>query len=85
MKFCNLFQYTTNSQWVESSPLRTITVRDTMSDLPEIRNGHRREEISYGTDPESHFQRLVGFCINTDNCRGCQFIFAFKNIKFLLL
>lgn len=39
-----------------------------MSDLPEIRNGHRREEISYGTDPESHFQRLVRFlfCYKVD-------------------
>lgn len=52
-------KFTSNCQWVESSPLRTITVRDTMSDLPEIRNGHRKEEMSYGTEPESHFQRLI--------------------------
>ena len=30
-----------------------------MSDLPEIRNGHRQEEMSYGTEPESHFQRVI--------------------------
>lgn len=53
------FKYVTNCQWTESAPLRTITVRDTMSDLPEILNGHRKEEMSYGAEPESHFQRLV--------------------------
>lgn len=42
-----------------SAPLRTITVRDAMSDLPKIRNGHKREEIPYGGEPVSHFQRLV--------------------------
>jgi DNA (cytosine-5)-methyltransferase 1 len=44
---------------VTSAPLRTITVRDAMSDLPEIRNGHKREEMPYGGEPMSHFQRLV--------------------------
>lgn len=39
--------------------MRTITVRDTMSDLPEIMNGHRKEEMSYGAEPVSHFQRMV--------------------------
>lgn len=33
-----------------------------MSDLPEIRNGARTEEMSYGGEPESHFQRTVSFC-----------------------
>lgn len=54
-----LLQYVSNCQWTESAPLRTITVRDSLSDLPEIRNGHRKEEMSYGTEPESHFQRMV--------------------------
>jgi hypothetical protein len=30
-----------------------------MSDLPEIHNGQKREEIPYGGEPMSHFQRLV--------------------------
>ena len=30
-----------------STPFRTITVRDAMSDLPEIKNGAKAEEISY--------------------------------------
>lgn len=54
-----LLQYVSNCQWTDSAPLRTITVRDSLSDLPEIRNGHRKEEMSYGTEPESHFQRMV--------------------------
>ncbi|XP_063841265.1 LOW QUALITY PROTEIN: DNA (cytosine-5)-methyltransferase PliMCI-like [Scylla paramamosain] len=52
-------KYVTNCQWTESAPLRTVTVRDTMSDLPEIPNGHRKEEMSYGAEPVSHFQRLI--------------------------
>jgi DNA (cytosine-5)-methyltransferase 1 len=44
---------------VTSAPYRTITVRDAMSDLPEIRNGAKKEEISYGGDPQSHFQKNV--------------------------
>lgn len=42
-----------------SAPYRTVTVRDAMSDLPEIRNGAKAEEISYNGDAMSHFQRQV--------------------------
>uniref|UniRef100_A0AAQ4Q520 DNA (cytosine-5)-methyltransferase n=1 Tax=Gasterosteus aculeatus aculeatus TaxID=481459 RepID=A0AAQ4Q520_GASAC len=38
---------------------RTITVRDTMSDLPEIRNGAAGLEISYNGEPQSWFQRQI--------------------------
>uniref|UniRef100_A0A8C1QZG8 DNA (cytosine-5)-methyltransferase n=1 Tax=Cyprinus carpio TaxID=7962 RepID=A0A8C1QZG8_CYPCA len=38
---------------------RTITVRDTMSDLPEIRNGAAALEISYNGEPQSWFQRHI--------------------------
>jgi DNA (cytosine-5)-methyltransferase 1 len=44
-----------------SCPYRTITVRDAMSDLPEIRNGAKAEEMSYNTEPQSHFQTMVCF------------------------
>ena len=53
------FQYTSNIQQVSSAPLRTITVRDTMYDLPEIKNGAAIREISYNGEPQSHFQRIV--------------------------
>jgi DNA (cytosine-5)-methyltransferase 1 len=46
---------------MESAPLKTVTIRDTMSDLPEIKNGAKAEEISYQGDPLSHFQKLVSF------------------------
>ena len=42
-----------------STPYRTITVRDIMSDLPPIRNGCKTEETAYSDATETHFQRLV--------------------------
>jgi len=42
-----------------SAPYRTVTVRDAMSDLPEIRNGAKADEISYNGEALSHFQRQV--------------------------
>ena len=61
-----------------SAPFRTITVRDAMSDLPRIENGARKEEISYGGDAESHFQRRVrsielncsAFFTSEEDCGG---------------
>eukprot|EP00795_Rhopilema_esculentum_P006330 gene6330-11763_t len=44
--------------FTESAPYRTITVRDALSDLPEIRNGANRPEMAY-TEPQSHFQRKM--------------------------
>ncbi|XP_014281484.1 DNA (cytosine-5)-methyltransferase 1 [Halyomorpha halys] len=52
-------KFLSNCRWVDSAPYRTITVRDAMSDLPEIRNGFKEEEMPYGGDPLSHFQKLV--------------------------
>lgn len=43
-----------------SAPLRTVTVRDAMSDLPDIKNGASSLEIGYSGEARSHFQRLVG-------------------------
>jgi len=39
-----------------SAPLPTITVGDAMFNLPEICNGHKREEMADGGEPMSHFQ-----------------------------
>lgn len=44
---------------MESAPYRTISVRDAMSDLPNVRNGWNKEEMAYGDEPISHFQRKV--------------------------
>lgn len=33
-----------------------------MSDLPEIKNGHKRSEMSYDGEAGSHFQRQVRKC-----------------------
>ena len=52
-------KYSSNCDWTESAPYRTITVRDAMSDLPNIRNGWNKDEMSYGDEPISYFQRKV--------------------------
>lgn len=55
----SLFQFKPSCQWEGSAPLRTITVRDALSDLPSIPNGHSKEEIPYDGDSVSNFQRKV--------------------------
>ena len=52
-------RYESNVRWKTSAPYRTVTVRDTMSDLPSIKNGHDKLEISYGGEPVSHFQKSI--------------------------
>ncbi|XP_053320799.1 DNA (cytosine-5)-methyltransferase 1 isoform X2 [Spea bombifrons] len=52
-------KYVSNITRTNSSLFRTITVRDTMSDLPEIRNGASALEISYNGEPQSWFQRQI--------------------------
>ena len=53
-------QFNCNITRRSSAPLRTITVRDSMSDLPDIKNGAASLKIGYSGEPQSHFQRLVG-------------------------
>ncbi len=62
-----------NAKWVplEQAPYRTITVRDCMSDLPEIPQGqgpesysskipfHGHEVTSYNSEPRTHFQKQM--------------------------
>ena len=52
-------KFQSNCTWVNSAPYRTVTVRDAMSDLPDIPNGHKNEQMAYGGDPQSHFQKLM--------------------------
>ncbi|XP_076247833.1 DNA methyltransferase 1a isoform X2 [Calliopsis andreniformis] len=52
-------KYSSNCTWTESAPFRTISVRDSMSDLPEIKNGWNKEEMPYNSEPISHFQRKM--------------------------
>ncbi|KAK6625433.1 hypothetical protein RUM43_005731 [Polyplax serrata] len=51
--------FTTNCKWSTSAPFRTITVRDALSDLPEIPNGADRVVMNYNEDCKSHFQRMM--------------------------
>ena len=51
--------YQSNCRWTCSAPYRTVTVRDTISDLPEITNGAKQEKISYDIETQSHFQKLM--------------------------
>ncbi|XP_043275334.1 DNA (cytosine-5)-methyltransferase PliMCI-like isoform X4 [Venturia canescens] len=52
-------KYQSNCEWHESAPYRTINVRDAMSDLPSVRNGCSIDEMSYGGEAVSHFQRKI--------------------------
>ncbi|XP_012889489.1 PREDICTED: DNA (cytosine-5)-methyltransferase 1 isoform X1 [Dipodomys ordii] len=52
-------KFVSNITRLSSGPYRTITVRDTMSDLPEIQNGASASEISYNGEPQSWFQRQL--------------------------
>jgi len=52
-------RFTTNARWVLAGPYRTTTVRDTMSDLPRIKNGASKLEISYGGEAKSNFQKRI--------------------------
>lgn len=52
-------KFVSNITRLSSGPFRTITVRDTMSDLPEIRNGASALEILYNGEPQSWFQRQL--------------------------
>ncbi|XP_055457303.1 DNA (cytosine-5)-methyltransferase 1 [Psammomys obesus] len=52
-------KFVSNITRLSSGPFRTITVRDTMSDLPEIQNGASAPEISYNGEPQSWFQRQL--------------------------
>ncbi|UYV62934.1 DNMT1 [Cordylochernes scorpioides] len=57
-------QYGFCNEKITSAPFRNITVRDAISDLPEIRNGARIEEMSYTGEPRSHFQKLMRGSVN---------------------
>ncbi|XP_074058265.1 DNA (cytosine-5)-methyltransferase 1-like [Macrotis lagotis] len=52
-------RFVSNITRLNSAPFRTITVYDTMSDLPEIKNGASIEEIAYKWDPKCWFQRQM--------------------------
>lgn len=52
-------RYSSNCVWTDSAPFRTITVKDAMCDLPDIKNGWSKEEMSYGSEPLTHFQRKM--------------------------
>ncbi|GJP36008.1 hypothetical protein CLOM_g20549 [Closterium sp. NIES-68] len=41
------------------APLRSITVRDAMGELPSIENGAEEEEMEYSSEPSSWFQRCI--------------------------
>nr|ASM42030.1 DNMT1 [Pogonomyrmex barbatus] len=52
-------KYNANHVWKESAPYRTITVKDALYDLPEIKCGSNIEEMPYGGEPITHFQRKM--------------------------
>ncbi|DBB09374.1 TPA: hypothetical protein ACH3X3_007949 [Trebouxia sp. C0006] len=51
-------QFTAVPQSV-GAPLRTVTVRDVISDLPVIENGHDQADMQYAGPPVSAFQKKI--------------------------
>ena len=52
--------FTTDARWTEfSAPYRTITVKDALCDLPEVKTGASKEKLRYELSPQSHFQRKM--------------------------
>ncbi|KAL4142389.1 hypothetical protein QTP88_004856 [Uroleucon formosanum] len=54
-------KFKTNCKYVNSAPLRTLTVYDAWSDLPEIPNGADQEEMPYNSTPITHLQKLLRY------------------------
>ena len=52
-------RFSTKAKWVLAGPYITTTVRDTMSDLPKIKNGAAKLEISYEGEAKSNFQKKI--------------------------
>ncbi|XP_006821782.2 DNA (cytosine-5)-methyltransferase 1 [Saccoglossus kowalevskii] len=52
-------KYESNMARVWSAPYRTITVRDALSDLPEIRNGYNKLEMSYDREAQNGYQKAI--------------------------
>lgn len=63
--------YASTCKWTHSAPYRTITVRDAMSDLPEIQNGCKIEDLPYKENAQSHFQREVNIINIINNLIRC--------------
>lgn len=52
-------QYAAVRNAAAGAPLRSITVRDTIAELPPVGNGADKTEITYGNPPQSWFQKLI--------------------------
>ncbi|XP_034947832.1 DNA (cytosine-5)-methyltransferase 1-like [Chelonus insularis] len=52
-------KYSPNFFWKDSAPYRTVCVRDAIGDLPKIRNGDNKMDISYENDAQSHYQKKM--------------------------
>ena len=70
-------QFVSNITRLSEAPLRTVTVRDAMSDLPDIKNGASAREISYNGEPRSHFQRMVSTSL-IDDVMMCTYVSLFN-------
>ncbi|OIW07903.1 hypothetical protein TanjilG_20004 [Lupinus angustifolius] len=52
-------QYAAVRSTANGAPLRAITVRDTIGDLPPVGNGAAKSNMEYGQEPVSWFQRNI--------------------------
>lgn len=61
--FCVFFQYCSEIGSVDSAPYRTVTVRDALADLPEIKINPTYDVSEYLLKTTSPFQRQVRLII----------------------
>ncbi|KAA8531274.1 hypothetical protein F0562_005983 [Nyssa sinensis] len=52
-------QYAAVRSTASGAPFRSITVRDTIGDLPEVGNGASKTNLEYQSDPVSWFQKKI--------------------------
>ncbi|CAL9757578.1 unnamed protein product [Musa acuminata subsp. burmannicoides] len=52
-------QYAAVRSTAGGAPFRSITVRDTIGDLPPVENGASKSTINYGSEPMSWFQKKI--------------------------
>ena len=57
----NKKEYVNNCTWKNCAPYRSITIKDVISDLPQLQNVNQKqnEMMKYDKDPESHYQKKM--------------------------
>ena len=58
-KYIFYLQYSASEHWPAAAPLKMVTVRDAIYDLPSLTAGNSTDKIKYLGKPKSPYQKLV--------------------------